>query len=254
MRKILKWLVILGSVTSVIFVVLTVLGVQGAKQEDTWYTQAVTVEAEEELELIEAGEAFEKQAIELRHEVEDPGAWQATFTDRQINGWLALSGKDGQRVPKSLPSTVKDPRVKFEPDLARIACRVKTSKLNSALFIGIEVELTENPNELAVRLTECRAGWWPIPVEQVKSVVNKTAARANLTLTWAERNGEEVALIQVPERNTEIDGRLVLETVEIQEGQLILSGTTLRDDGSGSRSDIRRMIVSQIFNKDINQR
>lgn len=254
MIRLLKWLTIIGGLIGVVLVVLAILGVQGAQQEDTWYTEAVTIDAGDELELIEAGEAFEKQATDLRNEVEDPGFWQATFTDRQINGWLASGAKNGQRVPKSLPKSVKDPRVKFEPNLARIACRVKTSKLNSALFIGVDIQLTDNPNELAVHLHECRAGWWPIPVEQIKKVVDKTAAKANLPLRWVEVDGEEIALIQVPERNDEIEGRLVLETVEIREGEVHLSGTTILDDGTGGGSDVQRVIVSQLFNKDINQR
>src|SRR5687768_16914905 len=89
----------------------------------------------------EAREQLEQQVIELHNEVRQTGHWEATFTDEQINGWLAadLPGK----FPNALPKGVSEPRVAIHPEEAQVACRYQSPKIETVFSMGVEISLTE---------------------------------------------------------------------------------------------------------------
>ena len=219
---------------------------QASQHEDEWYIQAVA--AAEPAQTKEAGDEFERQALDLRNEARRTGQWQAVFTDEQVNAWLANDLIE--KFPDRLPSSVSDPRVKFETDMAKLACRVTTSKGASVVVVGIDFYLTEQSNELAVRLRDARAGLVPMPKKRILDMVKKAARQSDVPVRWSQNEGDPVGLVNIPEQFEQIEGRLVLESVEVREGEIFLSGRTVRDDGSGGTTDVQRVIVSQMTDTD----
>lgn len=246
--KILKFAAILLGALAVLLVLAMLGAWQASQHEEEWYVEATTdVEPVVQEQLAEAGDELERQALNLRNEARHRGIWEAVFTDDQVNGWLAFDLKE--KFPGKLPSTVRDPRVKFDANDAKVAFRVKTSKVDSVVVVAVDVYLTEQPNEVAVRLHDARAGLLPLPKKRVIDTVNKAARKANVRVTWAQNEGDPVALFVVPEQIKQIEGRLELEAVEVRDGEIYFTGRTIRADGSGGTTNVQNVIVSHLFDK-----
>jgi len=71
------------------------------------------------------------------------------FTDAQVNGWLAYDLNE--KFPGRLPTSIQDPRVKFFANDAKISFRVKSRNMDPVNVVGVDVYLTENPNQHAGR-------------------------------------------------------------------------------------------------------
>ncbi len=253
MWKFFKYSAIVLCALVVIAVVLFFVAKRAWQHEATWYAEAVSAaEPEVQQRRAEAGDEFERQALDLRNEARRQGQWEAVFTDAQINGWLAMDLN--AKHPDMLPSTVHDPRVKFEQDMAQVAFRVVTKQVESVIIVGVDLYLTENDNELAVRFREAHAGLLPVPMKKVIDIVNKAAVKTNIPVTWSQNEGDPVSLIQIPEIVEQIDGRLLVEHVEVRDGSIYLSGRTVRPDGSGGSTNVQRVIVSQLFTNETNHR
>lgn len=251
----IKFFKYLGAGVAAVVIILVIAAVvlwRAAQHEDQWYREAVHIEsaAIEQEQL--AGEEFERQAIDLSNTARRAGAWEARFSDQQINGWLASDLNE--RFPKALPSSVRDPRVKFETDLARLACRLTNSQIDAVLVVGVDVYLTDQPNELAIRLREARTGLVPVPKARVIDVVSQAAKKANVPVKWAQNDGDPVALIKIPDSYQEIEGRLILEGVELREGEIYFSGRTMLEDGSGGNANVQHIIVSYLLEEEKTQR
>jgi hypothetical protein len=119
--------------------------------------------------------------------------------------------------------------------------------MDSVIIVGVDVYLTENPNELAIRLRDAHAGLLPLPKKQVVDTVTKAAAKLNVPVIWSQNEGDPVALLQVPEQIEQIDGRLTLETVEVRDGEIHFTGRTLKPDGSSGTTNVQHIIVSHLF-------
>jgi hypothetical protein len=176
-----------------------------------------------------ANDEMLQQAANLASDVRRRGQWQATFTAEQINGWLAVDLV--KNYPEVLESDVKDPRVAIAPRQATVAAMYKADKQEAVLSINFDVYLSD-PNVIAVRILSARAGLLPIPLKRVLDAISEFASDAELPLTWAQNDGDPVALITIPPAYDENDKRLLLEKVELQDGAVFVSGRTDPADAS----------------------
>jgi hypothetical protein len=223
------------------------------EHEEEWYVEVTApVEQAARDKQADAGDEFERQALDLRNEARHTGQWEASFTDAQVNGWLAYDLNE--KFPGRLPQTIQDPRVKFVADNAKIAFRVKTTKLDAVVIVGVDVYLTEQPNQLAVRLRNANAGLLPLPKKQVVDTVAKAAAKLNVPIEWSQIEGDPVVMLRIPEQIEQIEGRLTLETVEVRDGEIHFTGRTLRPDGSSGTTNVQGIILSHLFLKQNIQR
>ena len=94
----------------VIAAVLLVL-YQGARRVPEAYRKAIEMDP---AVLKEASDQMLRRATAPAGDVKQEGRWQALFTDRQINGWLAVDLVENH--PGALPQSMSDPRVAIEPD------------------------------------------------------------------------------------------------------------------------------------------
>jgi hypothetical protein len=201
---------------------------QAAKQEPEFYRQALSQQPQQQKK---AGFELEQQVLELHNETRQDGRWQAVFTAEQINGWLAADLPD--KFPKALPRGVTDPRVAIDPEQAQIACRYDDDKLSTVVSLAVELHLTEEPNVIAVRICQARAGVLPIPLKQWLDRISTAAQRSNLPLRWSQRDGDPVALVTVPTEHKDYAHRFVrLDTLELREGAIYLAGRTERASGT----------------------
>ncbi len=230
MRKFLKYagLVILGLVIAAI--VGGVLVYQGARQEPEFYRRALVVDPVEEAE---AGDELEKRVLDLRNTAQTPGQWEAEFTDVQVNGWLASDLPE--KFPGSLPKEIADPRVEFTPGKAQMACRYTGSGVDAVLALAIELELSGEPNKVAVRIKSASVGMFPLPLDPWKERLSKAAEKSGLPLEWTEKDGDLVALVTLPRNHKEFKrADLLISDIQLRQGSVYLAGTTSRKKpGSG---------------------
>ncbi|MEQ8788756.1 MAG: hypothetical protein RIC55_20765 [Pirellulaceae bacterium] len=222
MRKILR----IGAVSFFLLLAVAAVGLLcawwGASHVPDFYDQALKAEPER---LAEAGDKLEENILDLRNDSLDEGVWRATFTDEQINGWLAVDLPD--KFPKTLPPQLKDPRVAIEPNLAHVAARYESPQLTTIVSLAVEVRLTDQPNELAIRIRQARAGMLPVPLSEWLDRVSAAAENGGIPLRWIEQEGDPVAIVTVPlEDKHHRDHLLRLTQIDLQDGALVVAGVT----------------------------
>jgi hypothetical protein len=171
-----------------------------------------------------AGSQFEREALSLHNQIRRVGRWEARFTQDEINGWLAAELP--VKFPKALPRGVSQPRVAIDRRL-HVAARYQHGDLETIISLTGDTYLTEEPNEIAIRIDQVRAGALPVPLAQFLEEIANAAAVAGLPLRWTELEGRPVALINLVFDPRQFENhQLVLERLELRDGMLIVGGST----------------------------
>jgi len=225
--RLFRWLV-MGLFLLVALVGATMLGLYRASQTVPEFYQAALHFEQEEAD--KAGDQLEQQVVQLHNDVQHGESWELELTDEQINGWLATDLPE--KFPGLLPSEVEQPRVAFQGGLTHIACRLNMPKLKTVLCLALDGYLTEETNEIAIRIDKARAGMVPVPLKGVLESAATAAKRADLHLRWAQTDGDPVALIKFPTDRDDLRSGVVIQSVQVEEGKIIVSGTA--DDSSQS--------------------
>ena len=214
------------SIAALLLALLVVLSILGAyfasRQVPQFYTEALAAERPAQAE---AGHELERRALELRNELQRAGQWKATFTDDQINGWLAVDLVE--KFPDLLPPEVQAPRVAINQEEVQLAFRYHSPEVDTVVSFAASVALTEETNVVAVRIRRARAGALPIPLTQFLDRIANKVEGTDLEIRWSQIDGDPVALIRLPREHTDLaDKTLRLERFELRDGEAILSGRT----------------------------
>lgn len=233
LRKLIHILVVSALPLGLVCLAGLVTVYRASQQVPDFYHEAL----QQEVKLQEeAGEELEQGVLELHNDVRRQGRWQALFTEQQINGWLAVDLPE--KFPNVLPADVREPRVKIAPQHAAVACRYEGRALESIISLALEIYLVE-PNVVAVRIRNVRAGVLPLPVQKFLDQIARAAGQADISVSWAQSEGDPVALISVPIEHPEYEyGEISLDTLELRDGELYLAGTTVRSAGATARAAV----------------
>lgn len=221
MKRFLKTVAV---VVAAILLIAAIVGgylYHATQQVPEFYVQALELKPQEQQE---AGQQLEKNLLDLRNDARDSGQWSAEFTDAQINGWLAfdLPVKFGDL----LPAEFKEPRVSISPTMARVACRYE-GKIKTILSLALDLELTSEPNVMAIRVRNVRAGALGLPLKKVLDEISAAAKKSGLRLRWKQKSGAPVALLTLPLESEESTKHLQLETLRLGKGKVYVSGHTV---------------------------
>ncbi|MDV6029780.1 MAG: hypothetical protein F9B45_06665 [Phycisphaera sp. RhM] len=175
--------------------------------------------------VAESVEQIESDVQKLQDDVAQPGLWQAQFAAEQINAWLI------DQLPKRFPTLeakgLQEPRVMIQDGLLMAAARFKDQRLDAVLSCELSVQLTDQPNRLAVSIKQIRAGALPLPLSQFQDRIKLIASKTNLNLQWDTQDGESIALIDVPDRYPgHMDGSVIIESIELADQHLTVTGQT----------------------------
>lgn len=174
---------------------------------------------------IEEGEKFERQVLELRNEARQDGRWQVIFSEAQINGWLATELPT--KFPKLLPPEVEMPRVAIVSERLMFGCRYRRDSLTTVFSLELEPYLTDQTNELAIRVRAARAGSLPVPLSELIAQATRAAQKNQVLLRWQTADGDPVALLSMAEKDVDaVEPRVVIERIELRTGELIVTGRT----------------------------
>ena len=207
--------VLLGSLTFLAVVY------QSTQSEPDFYRRALKVEAEV---YASAGEELEIEALELRNQIVTEDRWNATFTDEQMNGWLAIDLPD--KFPGRLPKSVTDPRLRVENGKVTLACRYQGDAFQGIVQLECEPFLTDADNEIGLKVCHLKTGWVPLPIDTWLNEVSQKSSRFGVPIRWTQEGGQPVALLVLPLDNVDKDRKIVLEQLICEKGRLQLSGRT----------------------------
>ena len=224
MKRFLK-IVVVACVATLLLVLATGGYLYHATQQvPDFYAAALKSEESEPAAQKKAGAELEKNLLDLRNEARDPGRWSAEFTDEQINGWLAFDLP--RKFGDLLPPEFKEPRIAINPTIARVACRYE-GKIKTILSLNISLEMTDEPNVMAIRVEKIQAGTLGLPLNRFLDEISVAAKNSGLKLRWKQRGGTPVALLTLPFEGDEKTKDLLLDSLRMGKGKVIVSGHTV---------------------------
>jgi hypothetical protein len=185
-----------------------------------FYAQAMSVQPSV---LREAGQELSSRATALVNDVCQDEPWQATFTEDQINGWLAfdLPEKHADLVPKD----IADPRVAIEEGRLSLGARYSGRRLQTVFSVDVEPYVAE-PNVLRLKILGATAGTLPVPVSEVTVRLTRAAERFGFQISWIQESEVPTALVRLKLRSKRHGRRLRLDLLSLQDDSLHLAGVT----------------------------
>ncbi len=173
----------------------------------------------------EASKRMLADVKQLQEDAAKVGWWKAEFSDDEINAWLAEELP--QKFPKLLANGASDPRVEIEDGRILAAVRYKNKRIDTVISCEVEVALTEQPNMLALNITQLKAGALPLPLKKFQTGISKEAATGDIDVQWDASEAGPIALITVPSEHPRYAiSPVTVESVKLIDGSLVLSGHT----------------------------
>lgn len=193
-----------------------------SRQVPEFYTRANTNHA---TTTVEASRRLQAEVEQLQSDAARIGTWRAAFSDEQINAWLI------EELPQKLPRVAalgaSEPRIVIEDDRVLAAVRYRHGHFDTIISCELNVELTEQPNMLAFRVSNLRAGTLPLPLNKFLQGITKEAARGDIDIRWDLTDAGPIALVTVPSEDPRyVVKPVVVESVFLYDGALMLSGHT----------------------------
>lgn len=222
------WRVIASGVLGVVLVAGSIAAgvswwaVRQSRQVPDFYARAID----------QSDQAMRAARDHLRHDVQKlqddasrRGSWQARFTEDQINVWLA------DQLPEKfalwLARGARDPAIAIEDGRLRAAVRYATTRIDTVISCELQVAMTEQPNLLAVRLSNLQAGALPLPLEPFVRRISSEAARGNFDVRWDFTEDGPIALVTIPHDDPAYKfSPVIIESVDLVAGQLTVAGRT----------------------------
>ena len=166
---------------------------------------------------------LQQDVKQLQEDAAHQGSWNAAFTDSRINAWLIQELPN--KFPQLLAKGVRDPRIVIEDDRLLLAARYRDKRIDTVVSMEIRAELTEEPNILAIRVHDLRAGALPLPLERFLKGITQEAAKGDVDVRWDITDEGPVALVTVPSEHPKfVVNPVVVESVKLVAGRLELFG------------------------------
>lgn len=153
------------------------------------------------------------------------GTWEAVFTERQVNAWLAVDLP--RNHPDLLPAAATGLRVEFLPGRVRSAIRFGREPLAASIWIDAEVKLRE-VNQLGIVLRAAGLGRLPLPRGPLLQELGRRIDRLGMVTEILRRADQHVLVVYIP--STHEAGGLGhwLTRLGLASGELAVAGETRR--------------------------
>ena len=170
------------------------------------------------------GAALQAKVATLRTAMQDvEQRWSAAITNDELNGWLAVELP--QHFPHALPKYVKEPYVALSPCEFHVACRYEDGGTQAVLSMRLTAEVNGKPNQFKIKILSAKIGSVPM-MDQALGVVGAAIRRAKLRYRWLNRGDAPELIVFLPAQWMDQDKRIRLDTIQINEGELLVAGTT----------------------------
>ena len=193
--------------------------IYAVRQVRPFYTAALAIP---QPKLKQGSREFLNRASRFKNDVVKPGEWQLLLTDEQINGWFAVDLANNH--PDALPAEIQNPRVKIDPQQISFGVMIEREPFPVAASIDVTLKIT-GPRELMLRIITARAGNLPWPVDSIIAQIRSSMKDQGWTIRETTVGNDPVLLLSPPPP-AEGKGDLILETLELREGEIFLRGRT----------------------------
>ena len=157
------------------------------------------------------------------------GSW--TLSDEQVNSWLIT------QLPELLPefsnSGMSNPRVAIQDEHVLLAGRLDMGKFSAVASMEVSLFMTDQPNQVAVRLHDARLGALPGMKHRLVKQMHDAAIRHRIPLKWSQQDNDPVALWTVGEgiKDFPSDGEnLTIESIAVDGNQIRITGLYQESD------------------------
>ena len=197
-------------------------GLRQTKVVPEFYTRATQTRPPD----TEAGSLnLEANVAKLQQDVAKLGSWEAIFSEHDINAWLI------EQLPLKFQQLqtagAKDPRISIQQDHLLAAARYTDSRLDTVVSCQLRVELTEEPNLLAVHISKLKAGAVSLPLSQFINGVSHEAGKGGIKIRWDPTESGPTALVQIPSEHPRYaHSPVIIESIQLINGAIVLSGHT----------------------------
>lgn len=216
-RLVVMCLLIVGGLVGVSY-----WAMRQTKQVPEFYREATSAEMTD-VEMTRASEELEAEMETVRRDAVETGSWEATFSQEQINAWLAHELPT--KFPRIKRAGASEPRIALQDGKILAAIRISRGALNAVVSCELKVELTEQPNMIAVRLSNLRAGALPLPLDRFRRAISREASRGELEIHWDETDEGPIALVSIPSDDPRYRiSPTIIEQVSIVEKAVYVSG------------------------------
>lgn len=170
-----------------------------------------------------ASDKMVKNVAGLTSDIQQKGAWQAIFTEDEINGWLAIDlvKNHGHLVP----GEVEQPRVAIAPDGITLAFRYRHDGRETVISATVDAYLIK-PNVLGLRLRRARAGLLPLPLDELTQHLSKIADQLEWEIAWRQAEGDPVAEVTIPPLRDKRGRRVQVEVLRLEDRRVVVAGVT----------------------------
>jgi len=178
----------------------------------------------------QSGPIAEIARNQLEHDVEQMrvqsnrnGFWKTSFNEEEINAWL--QSELPERFGRLFDHGVSAPAIAIENGQLFAAARYQSKRWDTVVSCRLTVEMTEEPNMLAIALSDLRAGALSLPLEPFVRKISKEAALGDLDIRWDFTETGPIALVTIPQEDPRFVIRsLVIESIELVAGRLQMGG------------------------------
>jgi hypothetical protein len=183
---------------------------------------------------------FVAQSLQLRNDICNEPAWEAVFTDQEVNAWLAEVLFTYFADP--LPPEVYEPRVLFEMDRMTLAFQLRQGGVQSVITVVARPRVPGG-NTVELTLEKIRAGILPVPADNILDRIIEYARYHGVDVEWARKDGYPVVLMRYTPHIDRED--VQLEELQIRDHQIRLAGRSDRAKGAFQRPTLPSRQVLQ---------
>jgi hypothetical protein len=183
--------------------------------------------------------------------VKKGGAWQAVFTDEQVNGWLATqlehAGNGANAAAEAVEEVsthIREPRIAISPGLVTLGFKTTQGGVETVVSVDASVFLTEQ-GDVAVRLLKVQAGTLPLPTAIVADELAAACERMSLPMLWTENEGQPVAMVRVSDADSD-KMQWFIDSLELTEGEVFVAGHTEVTADAARRTGLQRRRVKKV--------
>ena len=222
-RRIKIVVAVVGAIGLTAIIVLG-FAMRAVHQVQPFYRAALATDSSK---LVDESHAMERRVAALVSDAQEQPSWQAVFSDREVNGWLAVALKE--KFAHVLPESIVDPRIAFEDEEVVIGFRYVGKDFVTVISVRANAWIADT-DVIAIHLFKAHAGTLPIPLVKIVDAFNDAAGKLKFSLRWTQQDGTPVALLSLPGVSSTKEETRRLEIVELHNGELFLKGSTIETD------------------------
>ena len=126
---------------------------------------------------------------------------------------------------RSAAAGAPDPRIRIGSEGIILACRLDRGWLHGIISLQVSAFVASS-DVIGLRVHRVRLGAIPLSVKPVLDAISDAARHSGIRIQWGQVSGDPVALLTITPANGAHKQIVHIETIRLEEGQLVLAGRT----------------------------